>query len=92
LLAFDGPQSNMRTVTALAASRAPTSYWDITGRANPRKGKLITRRKDRRRKAVTGLRRDGFRKRTKPPLAKPSADAIGRPAKPAAEGPDQLMD
>jgi hypothetical protein len=83
---------SFETLLGLAASRAPTSYWDITGRANPRKGKLITRRKVRRRKAVTGLRRDGFRKRTKPPLAKPPAGAIGRPAKPAAAGPDQLMD
>lgn len=49
---------SFKTLLGLAANRAPTSYWDITGRANPRKGRLTVRRSTRRRKAVTGLRQD----------------------------------
>lgn len=62
---------SFETLLGLAARRAPTSYWDIAGRPNPRKGKLVARRRVRRRKAVTGLRRDGFRKRTQLPLTRP---------------------
>jgi hypothetical protein len=36
---------SFETLLGLAARRAPTSYWDIAGRPNPRKGKLIARRK-----------------------------------------------
>jgi hypothetical protein len=36
-----------------------TSYWDIVGRDNPRKGVPTVRRQPRRRKTVTGMQQDG---------------------------------
>src|SRR5712692_7157680 len=45
----------------LASGRSPTTYWDIVGRTNPRKGEPTKRLTTRRRKAATGLRRDGAR-------------------------------
>jgi predicted RNA-binding Zn-ribbon protein involved in translation (DUF1610 family) len=61
---------SFETVLGLAAHRVPASYWDIIERANPRKRNVITRIKVRRRKAVTGLRRDGFKAGIKMPLLK----------------------
>lgn len=46
-------------VLGLAAHHEPASYWDIVGRANPRKGSATLRHTPRRRKAATGMRRDG---------------------------------
>jgi hypothetical protein len=37
----------------------PSSYWDIIGRDNPRRGIPTTRRRPRRRKTATGMREDG---------------------------------
>jgi ISXO2-like transposase domain/Transposase zinc-ribbon domain len=55
----------------LASGRSPTTYWDIVGRTNPRKGEPIKRLTTRRRKAPTGLRRDGVRAASKPALIGP---------------------
>ena len=70
----------------LASGRSPTTYWDIVGRTNPRKGEPIKRLTTRRRKAPTGLRRDGARAASKPaligppqtppPVPAPAADAV----------------
>ena len=43
----------------LAAHHEPASYWDVIGRANPRKGNVVLRRVPRRRKTETGMRQDG---------------------------------
>ena len=51
--------ASFETVLGLATHHEPASYWDIIGRANPRKGTLVLRRAPRRRKAVTGMRQDG---------------------------------
>lgn len=83
---------SFETMLGLAAHRASTSYWDITGRANPRKTKLVVRRSVRRRKAATGLRRDGFRKGLKMPLLSPprSPDQVAEPAAGGSNpGPDR---
>jgi transposase-like protein len=50
---------SFETVLGLAAHHEPASYWDIVGRANPRKGAATLRRTRRRRKTATGMRRDG---------------------------------
>jgi predicted RNA-binding Zn-ribbon protein involved in translation (DUF1610 family) len=50
---------SFETVLGLAAHHEPASYWDIVGRANPRKGAATLRRTGRRRKTATGMRRDG---------------------------------
>jgi hypothetical protein len=50
---------SFETVLGLAAHHEPASYWDIVGRANPRKGAATLRRTPRRRKTPTGMRRDG---------------------------------
>jgi hypothetical protein len=70
----------------LASGRSPTTYWDIVGRTNLRNGEPIKRLTTRRRKAPTGLRRDGVRAAPKPasigplrtpsPAAAPPADAL----------------
>lgn len=43
----------------LAAQNEPASYWDVIGRANPRKGDVTVRRAPRRRKTATGMHQDG---------------------------------
>ena len=50
--------ASFETVLGLTARHAPTSYWDIIGRANPRKGNVTPRRAPRSRKTATGMRRD----------------------------------
>jgi hypothetical protein len=44
--------------TGLAAHHEPAGYWDVIGRANPRKGGVALRRASRRRKTATGMRED----------------------------------
>jgi len=51
--------ASFETVLGLTAHNEPTSYWDIIGRANPRKGDATLRRAPRRRKTATGMRQDG---------------------------------
>ena len=43
----------------LALGRQPTSYWDIVGRDNPRRGDPTVRRTPRYRKTANGMRQDG---------------------------------
>ena len=50
---------SFETVLGLAAHQGPTSYWDIIGKQNPRKGVEAPRQSGRRRKAADGMRRDG---------------------------------
>src|SRR5271166_1857387 len=47
-----------KTARPDGAPRA-VSYWDIVGRANPRKGEATARRAPRHRKTAVGMRRDG---------------------------------
>jgi len=49
---------SFETILGLAAHHEPASYWDIIGRANPRKGTSALRRGPRRRKTATGMRHD----------------------------------
>jgi predicted RNA-binding Zn-ribbon protein involved in translation (DUF1610 family)/transposase-like protein len=49
---------SFETVLGLASRRQPTSYWEIIGRDNPRKGVATVRRQPRRRKTATGIRQD----------------------------------
>ena len=51
--------ASFETMLGLAAHHAPASYWDVIGRANPRKGDVALRRVPRRRKTATGMRQDG---------------------------------
>lgn len=70
---------SFETVLGLASRHQPTSYWDIIGRDNPRKGVATTRRRPRHRKTATGLRQDssnlpqypGIRPAPGAPLIKP---------------------
>ena len=50
---------SFETILGLAIHRSPASYWDITGRPNPRKDAATPRRNSRRRKTVEGMRQDG---------------------------------
>ncbi len=50
---------SFETVLGLSARHEPTGYWDIIGRANPRKGAITQRRAPRRRKTANGMRQDG---------------------------------
>jgi transposase-like protein len=52
--------ASFETVLGLTAHHAPTSYWDIVGRDNPRKGTATPRRAPRSRKTATGMRQDGM--------------------------------
>jgi hypothetical protein len=74
---------SFETLLGLATHRAPTSYWDIVKRANPRKGKPIKRLNMRRRKAAIGLRRDGLQARIISQLPSSSSKRL---ASPAADG------
>lgn len=51
--------ASFETMLGLAAHHEPASYWDVIGRANPRKGNVVLRRVPRRRKTETGMRQDG---------------------------------
>jgi hypothetical protein len=52
---------SFETMLGLASHHHPTSYWDIVGRDNPRKGVPTVRRGPRRRRTTTGMRTDGSR-------------------------------
>ena len=52
--------ASFETVLGLTAHHAPASYWDIIGRANPRRGTATPRRAPRSRKTATGMRQDGM--------------------------------
>ncbi len=52
--------ASFETVLCLTARHAPASYWDIVGRANPRKGNAAPRGAPRSRKTATGMRSDGI--------------------------------
>jgi predicted RNA-binding Zn-ribbon protein involved in translation (DUF1610 family) len=54
---------SFETMLGLASHHHPTSYWDIVGRDNPRKGVPTVRRQPRRRRTATGMRAD----RSRPP-------------------------
>jgi predicted RNA-binding Zn-ribbon protein involved in translation (DUF1610 family)/transposase-like protein len=49
---------SFETILGLASRRQPTSYWEIIGRDNPRRGVATVRRQPRRRKTATGIRQD----------------------------------
>src|SRR5882672_6315696 len=69
---------SFETMLGLASHHHPTSYWDIVGRDNPRKGVPTVRREVRRRRTATGMRAD----RSRPPeKVEPSPLQI-RPASP----------
>src|SRR6202049_3959804 len=51
--------ASFETILGIAAHHDPASYWDIIGRANPRKRTSALRRTPRRRKTATGMRPDG---------------------------------
>jgi hypothetical protein len=70
--------SRFETMLGLAAHHHPTSYWDIVGRDNPRKGVPTVRREPRRRRIATGMRAD----RSRPPEKvehSPVSDSARRP-------------
>ena len=50
---------SFETLLGIASHHEPVSYWDIAGRANPRKCEKIVRRTPRQRKTAAGMRRDG---------------------------------
>jgi len=50
--------ASFETILGLASHHEPAGYWDIIGRANPRKGVATARRRPRHRKTATGLRQD----------------------------------
>jgi predicted RNA-binding Zn-ribbon protein involved in translation (DUF1610 family) len=54
--------TSFETMLGLVAHHEPASYWDVIGRANPRKGNVALRRAPRHRKSATGMRRDGPRR------------------------------
>ena len=54
---------SFETMLGLASHHHPTSYWDIVGRDNTRKGVPAVRRQPRRRRTATGMRAD----RSRPP-------------------------
>jgi hypothetical protein len=54
---------SFETMLGLASHHHPTSYWDIVGRDNPRKGVPTVRREPRRRRTATDMRAD----RSRPP-------------------------
>jgi len=58
-------------ILGLAANRAPTSYWEIVKRANPRKGRRTRRRTPRQRKTALGMRRDRSTRPGPPPPTSP---------------------
>ena len=64
---------SFETVLGLAVQQTPTSYWDIIGREDPRKGVQTPRRNVRRRRAVDGMRDDG----TGPRPRRPKGDLSG---------------
>jgi predicted RNA-binding Zn-ribbon protein involved in translation (DUF1610 family) len=56
--------ASFETILGIATHHEPTSYWEIIGRDNPRKGDVVLRRAPRRRKSTTGMLQDGSRAAT----------------------------
>ena len=50
---------SFKTILGLAAHQASTSYWEIIGKENPRKGDEMKRKNTRRRKTANGVQVDG---------------------------------
>jgi len=76
---------SFETVLGLASRHQPTSYWDIIGRDNPRKGSATVRRQPRRRKTADGIRQDPVRPGRRsvsasPPRATPDLEEPGTTA------------
>jgi ISXO2-like transposase domain len=53
--------ASFETMLGIATHHEPASYWDVIGRANPRKGAVALRRAPRHRKSATGMRQDRSR-------------------------------
>src|ERR1035437_568804 len=51
--------ASFETMLGIAAHHEPASYWNVIGRAYPRKGDVVLRRAPRRRKTASGSRQDG---------------------------------
>ena len=69
---------SFETILRLASHYHPTSYWDIVGRDNPRKGVPTVRRQPRRRRTAAGMRAD----RSRPPERiepSPVSDSMRQP-------------
>jgi len=66
---------SFETMLGLASHRGPVSYWDIAGRANPRKGETAVRNAPRRRKTAAGMRQDGALKTSTQPSVQPVTPA-----------------
>src|SRR5246500_5125629 len=76
---------SFETMLGLASHHHPTSYWDIVGRDNPRKGVPTVRRQPRRRRTATGMRAD----RSRPPeKVEPSPGSHGPGPLPGCLGAD----
>src|SRR5467141_1818630 len=58
---------SFETILGLASHHLPTSYRDIVGRDNPRKGVPTVRRQPRRRRTATGMRADRSRPEKRQP-------------------------
>jgi hypothetical protein len=69
---------SFETMLGFASHHHPTSYWDIVGRDNPRKGVPTVRREPRRRRTATGMRADRSRPPEKVELS-PVSDSTRRP-------------
>ena len=68
---------SFETLLGIASHRGPVSYWDITGRENPRKGETAVRKTPRRRKTAAGMRQDGPLKAGNPTSIQPIGPAQG---------------
>lgn len=58
---------SFETILGLSAGHSPTSYWEIIGRENPRKGAEMKRQSARRRKTEGGVQVDGTGPRARQP-------------------------
>jgi predicted RNA-binding Zn-ribbon protein involved in translation (DUF1610 family) len=68
---------SFETVLGLASHHEPTSYWDIIGRDNPRKGVATVRRRLRYRKTAAGPRQDGSGHAAKAPAETRRSATVG---------------
>ncbi|MBV8893439.1 MAG: IS1595 family transposase, partial [Acidobacteria bacterium] len=69
---------SFETVLGLASHHHPTSYWNIIGRDNPRKGVATVRRRPRQRKTAAGTRQDGSGRAAKTPATTSYSAAAGQ--------------
>ena len=74
---FTGMSRSKQSSASRRAHQATVCYWDIIGRANPRKGAPTPRRAPRRRKTATGMRQDGA-----PPALGAGQDQPTKPVRP----------